>query len=169
MGSIIDDLLNLAKIGIQEINKTNFSLTELTNQLILNFQLNSDIKKFTFVINDLGTIHADKSLVIYALNNLLSNAIKYSSKHENPVIEIGKIIHEELPTYYVKDNGVGFNKENAKRMFKPFQRFHHESDFEGNGIGLSIVRIIIEKHGGNIWAESEENKGAEFYFNFKNN
>jgi two-component system sensor histidine kinase/response regulator len=96
--------------------------------------------------------------------NLLSNAIKYSGKKEKPEIEIGSKNSEVEITYYVKDNGSGFNMKYADKLFGVFQRLHKPSEFEGTGVGLAIVHRIITKHGGRIWACAKPDEGATFYF-----
>jgi light-regulated signal transduction histidine kinase (bacteriophytochrome) len=96
--------------------------------------------------------------------NLLSNAIKFMRPEEIGVIEIGARFEEKESIYYVKDNGVGFDMQDANKLFSVFQRFHSTEEFEGSGIGLAIVQTIIHRHGGQVWAEGEVNKGATFYF-----
>jgi light-regulated signal transduction histidine kinase (bacteriophytochrome) len=107
---------------------------------------------------------ADQNMFVQVWTHLLSNAIKFTAKSEEPKIEIGYEAGQIEVIYYVKDNGVGFNMKYADRLFGVFQRLHRASEFEGSGIGLSIVQRIISKHGGRVWAESEVNKGATFYF-----
>jgi two-component system sensor histidine kinase/response regulator len=98
------------------------------------------------------------------LFNLLSNAIKFSKPKENRVIEIGSLVGETQHTYYVRDNGVGFDMEHAGRLFGVFECLHASKEFEGTGIGLAIVQRIIHRQGGKVWAEGEIGKGATFYF-----
>ena len=96
--------------------------------------------------------------------NLLSNAIKFTRPRKTPVIEIGYLEGKGQNTYYVRDNGVGFDMQQAGKIFEVFQRLHDSSDFEGTGIGLAIVQRIIHKQGGKVWAEGEVGRGAAFYF-----
>jgi signal transduction histidine kinase len=113
---------------------------------------------------------ADPGLMEIALSNLLGNAWKFTLKTKDARIEFGKVrgeighIGPMRPIYFVKDNGVGFSPEYAEKMFLPFQRLHSAEEFEGTGIGLTIVERIIRRHGGKIWAESETGKGAVVFF-----
>jgi len=98
------------------------------------------------------------------LQNLFNNAWKYSRKSEKTIIEFGRNGKNNQTVYFIRDNGVGFNMKYAGKLFKAFQRLHTNSEFEGTGVGLATVHRIIERHRGDIWVESEENKGTSFYF-----
>lgn len=164
MDAIINDLLNLAKIGTQELKMSTFDLGTLTK--IIVSELESDYNSGShFSIENLENVNADQGLIRLVLTNLISNAIKYSSKEIEPLIAIGKTIADtgEL-IYYIKDNGVGFEPAYAEKLFTPFNRLHSDEEFHGTGLGLYIVRSIISKHKGKIWAEGIPNKGSTFYF-----
>lgn len=164
MDAIINDLLNLAKIGTQELKMSTFDLGTLTK--IIVSELESDYNSGShFSIENLENVNADQGLIRLVLTNLISNAIKYSSKQIEPLITIGKTISDtgEL-IYYIKDNGVGFEPAYAEKLFTPFNRLHSDEEFHGTGLGLYIVRSIISKHKGKIWAEGIPNKGSTFYF-----
>ncbi len=103
-------------------------------------------------------------MLAHVWTNLLSNAIKYSRKSFRPEIEIGCNTSTFEHTFYVKDNGVGFEMQYYHKLFSVFQRLHTAEEFEGTGIGLALIYRIITKHDGRVWAESEVNKGATFYF-----
>ena len=96
--------------------------------------------------------------------NLLSNAIKYTRKTADASIEIGVVDTDRMPTYFIRDTGTGFDMQQADKLFKPFQRLHSSEEFEGTGVGLSLVRRVIERHDGKVWAEAVEGRGATFYF-----
>ena len=116
-----------------------------------------------FSIATLGEVYGDRILLHAALENLMMNAWKYTSKSPNPTIEFGRILGETV-TYYIKDNGAGFDMSHADMLFVSFQRLHSDEDFTGTGIGLASVKRIIDRHHGKIWAEATPNKGATFYF-----
>jgi two-component system, sensor histidine kinase and response regulator len=113
----------------------------------------------------LPTLHCDPILMAQVFQNLLGNALKYSRNRDCAVIEVGSIQQPgKSPVIFVRDNGAGFNRKSAERLFGVFQRFHTDAEFEGTGVGLATVHRIIQKHGGTIWAESEPDHGATFYF-----
>jgi light-regulated signal transduction histidine kinase (bacteriophytochrome) len=107
---------------------------------------------------------ADERLVHILLKNLIENAWKFSKTRQDAVVEFGETSRNGRRTFFVRDNGAGFSMENASRMFNPFQRFHAQEQFEGTGIGLAIVKRVVSRHGGAVWAESQKDKGATFFF-----
>ncbi|MEO6720631.1 MAG: PAS domain S-box protein [Ferruginibacter sp.] len=163
MGLLIDDLLAFSRLGRKEVQKTSVQNTAMVNSIVNEIQGQGHCSAL-IKIGDLPVSYADHSLLRQVWINLISNAIKYSCKKESPVIEIGSINAEGEITYYVKDNGAGFNMEYANKLFGVFQRLHSPNEFEGTGIGLAIVQRIIVKHGGRVWAEGVVDKGATFYF-----
>jgi PAS domain S-box-containing protein len=164
MGRLIDDLLTFFRMGRQELVKTNIDTNKIVREIIADFGLNENHKKIEWIIHSLPIIKGDLNTINQVWINLISNAIKYSKNAHNPKIEIGSIEEKGSITFFVKDNGVGFNEKYKAKLFKVFQRLHTNDEFEGTGIGLAIVEKIISKHGGNVWAEAELNKGAVFYF-----
>jgi PAS domain S-box-containing protein len=160
MRSLLKDLLQFSKLGINSIKKDSINTTSLIKEVVdANKHLNP---KATVTINALPSLYADKPMLKQVFTNLVSNALKYSSNKDNPAVEIGSFENNGLMVIYVKDNGAGFDMKDAHKLFAAFQRLHIE--FEGNGLGLPIVRRIIEKHGGKIWAEGMPGEGATFYF-----
>jgi light-regulated signal transduction histidine kinase (bacteriophytochrome) len=115
-------------------------------------------------IQDNVTATADAALLQVALANLIDNAFKFTGKKENSLIEFGVKNEDGQNVFYIRDNGTGFDMTYVDKLFGPFQRLHTFDEFEGTGIGLATVQRIIHRHGGKIWAESEVNKGAVFYF-----
>ena len=160
MSELIDNILNLSRVTRKELKYEKINISQLINNIIEQYNYDEDIIHFK---EDLST-HGDINLLNIALTNLISNAIKYTSLSPDPKIEIGSIDNNENTTFYVKDNGIGFDEQYAKNIFLPFQRLHDEDEFKGMGIGLATVQRIINKHHGKIWAKSEPNKGATFYF-----
>ncbi len=164
MGQLIDDLLNFSRIGRLNVNLYSVDMNEVFEQAIS--ELHQDkLLPVTITIEKLPLAKADNTLMKQVAINLVSNAIKYSSKNPKPQIEVGFLECEnEMNTYYVKDNGVGFDMKYTEKLFGVFQRLHSVKDFEGTGVGLAIVQRIITRHGGKVWAEAMEEKGATFYF-----
>jgi light-regulated signal transduction histidine kinase (bacteriophytochrome) len=112
----------------------------------------------------LTIIYGDLNTMRQVWINFISNAIKYSRNKKHPRIEIGVFNRDEQTTFFIKDNGVGFDEQYKDKLFKVFQRLHSATEFEGTGVGLALVEKIISKHGGKVWAEGEVGKGACFYF-----
>ncbi|MEO8765725.1 MAG: ATP-binding protein, partial [Ginsengibacter sp.] len=160
---LIDNLLEFSRLGRKEIHRSPIQMTELAEAAL--FELNSVLSHTTTIkIHTLHTVNADSPMIQQVMINLLSNAIKYSSKKEKPYIEVKSSVGENEIIYCVSDNGVGFKNEFAGKLFGVFQRLHQQTDFEGTGVGLALVKRIINKHGGRVWAKGELNKGATFCF-----
>lgn len=165
MAKLIDSLLELSRLGKKEMTKQTVNMNILVKEVINDLHLRSaDSQKLQWKIADLPEAKGDLELLKRVLVNLLSNAIKYSSKKENPVVEVGGNKKGNKIIFYVKDNGVGFDMNYYNKLFGVFQRLHAVEEFEGTGVGLAIVQRIITKSGGEVWAEGEVGKGATFYF-----
>ncbi len=115
-------------------------------------------------IGKLRSCSADPVLLRQVFSNLLTNAFKFTRTREAARVEVGSQTVDGHTAYFVRDNGVGFDMEYADRLFSVFERLHEAGEYEGTGIGLSIVQRIVERHGGRVWAEAEVDKGATFYF-----
>lgn len=120
-------------------------------------------KKIELRIHDLPRASGDRNLLKQVMVNLLSNALKFTRPRPQPMIEFGGYRKGEENVYFVRDNGVGFDMQYYSRLFGVFQRLHG-AEYEGTGVGLAIVQRIIRRHGGRVWAESEVDRGATFYF-----
>ena len=165
MGQLIDDLLSFSRLGRKEVQKTKVVMNNLVNEALSDVLKSMEEKNNAEIkIENLPAINCDSSLMRQVFINLISNAIKYSSKKENPQITIGAKSEEGKQIYFVKDNGVGFDMRFYNKLFGVFQRLHSDEEFKGTGIGLAIVQKIITRHGGEVWAESNVNEGAIFYF-----
>jgi len=162
MGKLIDDLLTFARVGKQNISKAPLVMEQMVKSVIS--ELKPDHNRICFEVNHLENIHGDHSMMNQVLTNLISNAIKYSSKKENPRIQIGSYIENDMVTYYVHDNGAGFDMKYYDKLFGVFQRLHGPAEFEGTGVGLALVQRIVRKHQGEIRAEAVPGEGAMFSF-----
>ena len=164
MGNLINELLQFSRASRTELKKQIIDVEKQVETVINELLENSNRSKNEIRINQLPLMYGDIVLMKQIWQNLISNAIKFTSKVSNTEIEIGYIREETKDIYYVKDNGAGFNKEYAHKLFGVFQRLHNESEFEGIGAGLALVQRIIQRHNGQVWADGEVNKGATFYF-----
>jgi light-regulated signal transduction histidine kinase (bacteriophytochrome) len=169
MGQLIDDLLAFSRLGRRELEKTNVDMNKMVESIITDVLNNYPNTKPEIKVHPLSPAFADYSLMAQVFTNLISNAVKYSSHAEHPVVEIGSKETEKSVEYFIKDNGIGFNMAYYDKLFGVFQRLHDSSEFEGTGVGLAIVKRIVTKHGGKVWAESEPGKGATFYVSLKKN
>lgn len=163
MGVLIDDLLAFSRLGRKELIKGEVDIENLVKEVIHEL-IDESSERISIHVNRLESVFADSSLLKQVLVNLISNAIKYSSKKARAEITVGSISSTVETVFFVKDNGTGFNMKYADKLFGVFQRLHNRTEYEGTGIGLAIVQRIISKHGGRVWAEAKENKGATFYF-----
>ncbi|MDX2191601.1 MAG: ATP-binding protein [Bacteroidota bacterium] len=163
MKQLISDLLQFSRLGKKEITTTEVDLNEIVKEIVDHHKAqNSKLYKVT--VSPLPIVKADKGLINQVWENLISNAFKYSSKVPTPEIIINYESQKNEFVFGIKDNGDGFDMSKATNLFKVFNRMHRSDEFEGTGVGLSIVQKIVEKHGGKIWAQSEPKKGARFYF-----
>lgn len=163
MDQLINDLLAFSRIGQKEVRKSVIDMEELVKS-VFSDAAQSQSNKARLIVGKMPEAHGDLSMITIVWTNLISNAIKYSSKKEQPEVEIGGRLVGNDVEYFIRDNGAGFDMAYAGKLFGTFQRLHDASEFEGVGIGLAIVQRIILKHGGAIRAEAVPNAGATFYF-----
>jgi PAS domain S-box-containing protein len=164
MAVLIDDLLNLSRVTRTAVQPKFINLSKMAEEIVQGLQEAQPSRQVDFSLVPDLMVEADPHLMHIVLENLLSNAWKFTSKHEQPAIEFGQKDHVKERTFYVRDNGVGFDMAYADKLFGVFQRLHSVSEFPGTGVGLATVQRIISIHGGRIWAESAEGKGTTFYF-----
>jgi light-regulated signal transduction histidine kinase (bacteriophytochrome) len=164
MGQLIDQLLAFSNLGRKEIQKRSVNMKNLAKEVLDEIDKLSPIKNVKVEIDDLPAAVCDYELIRQVFLNLLSNAVKFSANSERPRLKIGSCQKDGRTIYYVKDNGVGFDMKYLDKLFGVFQKLHEPQRYEGTGAGLAIVKRIVEKHGGEVWAEGKVNKGATFYF-----
>ncbi len=169
MGQLIDDLLAFSRLGRMELAKQNVSMKDMVHQVWEEQTQLIGPRNIEFVLKEIPEGYADNVTIRQLWVNLVSNAMKYTRNKKNAVVEIGSEEKDDVSTYYVKDNGAGFDMRYYDKLFGVFQRLHSDKEFEGTGVGLAIVQRIISKHGGTVWAEAKPNEGATFYFSLKKN
>jgi K+-sensing histidine kinase KdpD len=164
LGQLVDDLLAFSRLGRQALNTRPLSPSDVVRDALNDFKAEQDRRSVDVRIHDLPGCEADCSLLRQVYVNLLDNALKFTRGQECPQIEVGARQTGSRTVYYVRDNGIGFDMAYAEQVFGVFQRLDVQESHEGTGVGLAIVRRIIEKHGGEIWVEAEPDRGAAFYF-----
>jgi PAS domain S-box-containing protein len=164
MAELIDDLLNLSRISRSTLQTTFFNLSSMVNEIMDGLQKTYTDRNITFSTTPGLMVEGDPRLLRIALENLLNNACKFTSNRDHAVIEFGQLEKAKERIFYLRDNGAGFNMAYVEKLFGVFQRLHSTTDYPGTGVGLATVQRIIKIHGGRIWAEGEEQKGATFYF-----
>jgi signal transduction histidine kinase len=164
MGQLIEDLLNLSKVSRDALDRSTVDLGEIAKQVISDLQQRDPARSIETSIWDGMTARADQHLLRAALENLIANAWKFTSHTEVPRIEIGVLRDSEPATFFVRDNGAGFDMAYSDKLFGAFQRLHTAQEFPGTGIGLATVQRIVQRHGGRIWADAQVGKGAVFFF-----
>lgn len=163
MNRLIDELLEFARFGKKELAKTTIDCASLVNQVVNDLTANEP-NQTKIIVGSLPPLKADRQLITQVWVNLISNAIKYSKKKQAPLVEIGTQQRDNETIYFVRDNGAGFDMKYAEQLFGVFQRLHSVEEFDGTGVGLSIVKRIVTRHGGEVWAEAEVDRGAVFFF-----
>lgn len=172
MGTLIDDLLAFSRLGRTGLNMISFDMVQLVNnvyQEIIQSFSEEEKAQIDLQVKDMPEACADRKMFKQVVSNLLGNAIKYSKPKDKIHIEAGGEINEDKVVYYIKDNGVGFDMAYAHKLFGIFQRLHSNDEFEGTGIGLALVQRIIDKHEGEVWAESTIGEGSIFYYSIPKN
>ncbi len=164
MSELIEDLIKLAHVTRMQLTRKPLSLTDLARKVAADLRAGEPGRSCTVEVADGLMAQGDARLVAIALDNLLGNAWKFTSKRADAHISVGSEMTDGVRTFYVRDNGAGFNMDHADGLFAPFRRMHSEDEFQGTGIGLATVQRVIARHGGRIWVEAHEGKGATFHF-----
>ena len=171
MDQLISDLLLFSQMGRHPLKKVRTSIDEIINQALEEFQGDLVGRSVEIIQSELIDCWADPALLRQVYINLLANAIKFTRNREHTKIELGcrdANCAKNETVYFIKDNGVGFDMQEAEKLFGVFQRLHRDENFEGTGVGLATVQRIIHRHGGRTWAEAEVDRGATFYFTLPN-
>jgi len=167
MGELIDDLLKLSRLTRSEMKHEHFDLSMLVKDIFEEYRKRDPDREVQLEVTEGLLVNGDINLLKIMLENLLGNAWKFTAKTEVARIKFGMQKNDDdKPVYYIRDNGAGFNMKYADKLFGVFQRLHQMAEFPGTGIGLATVQRVMRRHGGKVWAEGEENKGATFYFSF---
>jgi PAS domain S-box-containing protein len=165
MAELIDALLNLARVTRTPLQPKLVNLSTMVDKIINTLKEESPGRNIVYSVMPDLMAYGDPNLLYVVLENLLSNAWKFTSKKERAIIEFGQQSKVRERTFFIRDNGTGFDMAYGNKLFGVFQRLHSVSEYPGNGVGLATVHRIIKIHGGNIWAEGKEGEGATFYFN----
>ena len=164
MSQLIDDVLYLSRVTRADLREQDVDLSSLAQLILTRLQESEPARKVEVKVRPGVVVTGDGQLLRIALENLIENAWKFTSKQAESRIEFGVTQASGEPTYFIRDNGAGFNMTYVDRLFGPFQRLHAHGDFPGSGIGLATVQRIIHRHGGRVWAEGLVGQGATFQF-----
>jgi PAS domain S-box-containing protein len=164
MGELIDDLLAFSRLSRQSVNRRTVNSDEIVQNVLEELKPQHEDREIEWQIKDLPSCEGDPVLLKQVWVNLLSNAVKYTRGREPASVEIGCTCENGENIFFVRDNGAGFDMQYSNKLFGVFQRLHRSDEFEGTGVGLAIVRRVVQRHGGRVWAEAAVNRGATFYF-----
>ena len=166
MGQLIDDLLAFSRLGRKELAAGAVNMEELAHTVADEVR-RTDVERkgsLAIQIDPLPPAHGDRALLGQVMSNLLQNAAKFTRDRAEARVEVGSQRDGGQTVYFVKDNGAGFDARYADKLFGVFQRLHSTEQFDGTGVGLAIVKRIVQRHGGRVWAEGKVDHGATFYF-----
>ena len=163
-GRLIEDLLDFSRLTKQDIAKRDIDMEEIVGEVWQELVTINPDREMTLKIGPISAAYGDRTLVKQIYGNLLGNAVKFTRGRTPAVIEAGSAIRDNEAIYYVRDNGVGFDMKFYDKLFGLFQRLHSDEEYEGTGIGLALVQRIINRHGGQVWAESKIDEGTTVYF-----
>ena len=167
MGQLIDDLLSFSRLGRKEVESSRVDMTELVRGVADEIRRTAGDRALEIAIGPLPPARGDRDMLRQAITNLLDNAAKFTRRRAPGRIEVGHQADGQETIYFVKDNGAGFDQRYAGKLFGVFQRLHRADEFEGTGVGLAIVQRIVQRHGGRVWAESQPDAGATFFFTLR--
>ena len=162
MGELIDDILEYSRTGREPLRRAAVDLDVLARDVVREQAEHHPAARID--IAPLPPVVGDPIMLRQVFANLVANALKFSARRAQPVVEIGASVENGMVHCFIRDNGAGFDMAHAGKLFQLFQRVHHEREFPGTGVGLAIVKRIIERHGGRVWAEAAPDAGATFHF-----
>lgn len=168
MGQLIDDILLLSRASRHEMEISQIDIESMVKNVFDDLKHMREGRDVRLELKTLPNAYGDRTLLQQVITNLISNAIKFTGNREIAIIEVGAEKGKDENIYYVSDNGAGFDMKYINKLFGLFQRLHTPEEFEGTGVGLSIVQRIIRRHGGRVWGEGEINEGATIYFTLPN-
>ena len=169
MGNLIDDLLAFSRLGRKDMQMVELDMTDMVRSTYETLKQQHDGPAVEMHIAELPRCEGDRVLIGQVWVNLLANAIKFSANRSRPFVEVNAISDEKEHVYFVRDNGAGFDPRYQSKLFEVFQRLHAASEFPGTGVGLALVKRIVTRHGGRVWAEGRPDVGATFYFTLPRN
>lgn len=169
MNILLDEVLLLSRAGSQEMNIMDVDTKKMVKNICYEFYDKYDNRDIRFNLAELPTVKGDRLLLKQVFENLISNAVKFTSKEDFATIDIDFEDNKKDYVFCISDNGIGFNTKDCSKLFVLFQRMHSNDEYEGTGVGLSIVQRIVRRHDGNVWAVGELDKGAKFYFSLPKN
>ena len=164
MDQLVEGILSLSRTARCELKRTTVDVSALAQSVALELEHCNPGRQVEFIVAPGLVVNADANLLRSLLENLLGNAWKFTSKHAQARVELGTVHQDGETVCFVRDNGAGFDSTYARQLFRPFHRLHSSAEFPGTGIGLAIVKSIVQRHGGRVWAEGEVEKGATFFF-----
>ena len=164
MGKLTEDLLAFAHVGQVPIKKRRVDLKRLVREALDELREDQQGRDVKIVIDALSSCKVDRALLKQVFLNLLANSLKFTRQRDTAEIHVGYTEHHGKTVYFVRDNGIGFDMSHSESIFLPFHRLNRGDDFEGSGVGLALVKRIIERHEGRVWVESETDCGSTFYF-----
>jgi signal transduction histidine kinase len=164
MSDLIEALLALSRISRHTLHREMIDVSALAHTIVADLRQSHPDRPVEVIVQPDLFVHGDRRLLGDLLRNLLANAWKFTAKTDSPRIEFGQSTAGAMATFYLRDNGAGFDMAHASKLFRPFHRLHSAAEFEGSGIGLATVARIVARHGGKVWAEATPHQGAVFYF-----
>ena len=164
MGQLTDDLVDHSRLSRQEMHREDVDLSAAAREIAAELRKSQPDRQVEFVVENDLVAEGDRQMLKLVLENLLDNSWRFTAKQPQARIEFGADRNGDQPAYYVRDNGVGFDNQQADLLFLPFQRWSNAGEHEGTGLGLASVRQIVRRHGGSVWAEAAAGEGATFHF-----